>query len=106
MSYDQLNKRKQAGSTSSSVPKSPASPKTAPQKAPAQAPQTGLQDVKKFVKSDKSDMTTGGSKKEKTVESKAPSIKGKDISESKNKEKAPAVKQQKLEPKEKKIDES
>jgi len=107
LSYEQLNKRKQTGSTPSSTSKSPASPKAAPQKAPAQAPQTGIQDVKKFVKSDKkSDMTASGSKKEKSIESKVPSVKSKDISEGKNKEKAPALKQQKLQPKEKKIDES
>ena len=50
LSFEQLHKKKQSGSTSTAAaPKAAASQKNVPEKPPSQSPKTNVQDLKKFV---------------------------------------------------------
>ena len=90
LSFEQLGKKKQAGVTSvSAQPKSNAmSSKNTPAKPPIQAPKTNVQDLKKFVQSDKK---PEAAKKEKHIEAKPIPLQTKSVPEHKVKEKEKPV---------------
>lgn len=53
LSFEQLNKKKAGLAPTAAPAKAAASPRNVPDKPPSQAPKTNLNDVKKFVQSDK-----------------------------------------------------